>query len=158
MDLIWSPFSADMELRSASRELAGVAVPYNERGAVLAERIAPGAFGGLSRRSVSLTHDHDFLRMVAMAPGGMELVDDADKMQVRATIPETDLGDELIARIASGELTGLSVGWRSSTAEYRMIDNLSELIKADLFTVGVVREAEYRTDVEMRSRRVRWLL
>ena len=99
------------ECRAEGREIRGLGLPYGEVSPTHRERFLAG--GGSVSEHVLLDLDHDRLRAVAWRGAGLDVVDDARGLMVRATAPHTPAGDAALAGIASGERSGLSVEFRA---------------------------------------------
>ena len=140
-----------VELRQeGGRLLSGRAVVYGDVARVPwgQERIEPGAFAPIG--DVLLNDMHQ--RAVPLARtggGGLELIDSAEALEVRATLPETRAANDVLELVKAGILRGLSVEFRGAVA--RMDGNVRIITRATLGAVGVVDSPAYpKSEVEAR--------
>ena len=80
-------------------------LPWNEN-----EKFERGAFGDLSGVDILLNLQHDRARPLVRTGGaGLELIDSAGALELRATMPNTTNGNDALELVRTGVLKGLSV-------------------------------------------------
>ena len=133
-----------VDLRHEGRVLSGVAVHYGSEARILGfrERFQPGAFGEVSGLDVILNRQHDRrMPLARTGGGGLDLLDSAQRLEVRAELPATRDADDVLALIQAGVLRGLSLEFRASKERWN--GSLRTIESAKLFAVGVVDRAAY---------------
>lgn len=140
------------ELRAASdgRRLEGVAVRYGDTARLPwgRERIEVGAFAPLGDVILNASHDRA-APLARTGGGGLELMDAADSLTVRAELPATRAADDVLALVRGGVMRGLSVEFRA-VAE-RMESGVRVIERAALSGVAVVDTPAYpASEVEAR--------
>ena len=133
-----------VELRHEGRTLSGVAVHYGSEARILGfrEQFQPGAFGDVSGLDVILNRQHDRrMPLARTGGGGLDLLDSAQRLEVRAELPATRDADDVLALIQAGVLRGLSLEFRASKERWN--GSLRTIEKAKLFAVGVVDRPAY---------------
>ena len=140
-----------IEIRQeGGRVLSGRAVVYGDVARVPwgQERIEAGAFSPIG--DVLLNDMHQ--RAVPLARtggGGLELIDSAESLEVRATLPDTRVADDVLELVKTGVLRGLSVEFRA-VAE-RIEGGVRVIERAKLGGIGVVDTPAYpASEVEAR--------
>ena len=128
------------ELRHGEgRQIAGVAMRY-ETVATLPwgrEMFRPGAFAPLGNADVILNSSHKRDAPLARTGGGgLELLDDEEKLEIRAQLPQTSLADDVLALVRANVMKGLSIEFRAITE--RVENNIRIVAKAELTGIGVV--------------------
>lgn len=138
------------------RTLSGVAIVYGDVAAFPwgRERIEAGAFQPLG--DVVLNFQHDRGRPLARTGGGgLEVMDDTGKMEIRATLPETQESDDVLELVRQSIVRGLSVEFVADRETFEGND-LRIIEKATLYAVAVVDEPAYsRSEVEARRQATR---
>ena len=142
------------ELRAEGRTLTGVAMRYGDAARVyvpryqrvLTERIQPGAFAPIG--DVILDIAHNPARPVMRTPA-LELRDSGELLELRAEIPHTPTGDELVEGLESGLLRGLSVDM--VVTEDDIAGDVRTVQRAQLGGIAVVPRPAYdSTSAELR--------
>lgn len=128
-----------VEIRSvdtATREITGVAVPYNQVTDIdgYKERFEPGAFG--SPEHVKLFYGHS--EPIGLVTKG---ADTDEGYEITARISETERGNEIYTLMRDGVLNRFSVGF--VPIEHRMDKDVLVRTKADLKEVSVVAFPAY---------------
>ena len=133
------------ELRVAGRTLTGRAMVYGTMSEEHRERFAPGAFAPVPAVPLLLQHDRS---MVIVEPGGFDLVDTEQALEVRAELPPKAAALQLVK---GGALTGFSVKFRP---RHETRDgNIRVVEKAELVEVSVVDQPSYpASTAEVRRR------
>ena len=133
------------ELRVAGRTLTGRAMVYGTMSEEHRERFAPGAFAPVPAVPLLLQHDRS---MVIVEPGGFDLVDTEQALEVRAELPPKAAALQLVR---GGALTGFSVKFRP---RHETRDgNIRVVEKAELVEVSVVDQPSYpASTAEVRRR------
>ena len=132
------------EVRREGRVLEGKAITYGDVARVgsRAERFVPGAFGDVSKLDVILNAQHDRSAPLARTGGGgLELVDSAAALSVRATLPETRVADDILTLVESRVLRGFSIEFLAQRE--RQVGGTRELLAARLINIGVVDRPAY---------------
>ena len=145
-------YNSGLELRAEGRTLIGPAVTYGEQSPSHRERFEPGAFNlddGVTRY---LNLEHDRAIVIAHTEGGgLELVDGAEALEVRATLPRIPAADGALDAVRSGTLKGFSIEF--TALEERQDNDVRVLSKAALAGVGLVRQPSYLGSLaEVRAR------
>lgn len=126
-----------------SRVLEGTVLVYGDQaiGNFGPERFTPGAFGDVSKLDVVLDVQHVRGRPIARTPDTLQLIDSATDLKLKAIIPETRDGDDVLTLVKNRILQGLSVRFipvrQHREGETRIIT------KAILESVGVVDKPSY---------------
>ena len=144
------------EIRAAdadSRVLVGTVLSYGDvaviRGGVR-ERFEPRAFEG-RMADVILDVLHDRGRPIARTGSGLELLDSAAALELRADLPPSAAGTEALQLVRAGILRGLSVKFRA--IREAMVAGERVIRTAQLLAVGIVDRPAYpRSTVEARRR------
>ena len=142
------------ELRAApdGRTLEGVAVRYGDTARLPwgRERIEAGAFGDVARADVILNASHERAAPLARTGGGgLVLADGPDALTIRATLPATRMGDDVLALVHAKVMRGLSIEFRP-IAE-RIEAGVRVIERAVLSGIGVVDSPAYpASEVEAR--------
>ena len=136
-----------LEYRAAAGQVEGVAVQYNDAaeipgpgGAVMLERIRPGAF---EIADVVANIQHDRQRPLARYPdGGLDLKDTPEALRASLSLPDTQDGRDARVLLDRGVLRGLSVEMRVLDDDF---DGRTRTIKrAVLGGLGIVDRPAYR--------------
>ncbi|MYG26748.1 MAG: hypothetical protein F4213_12115 [Boseongicola sp. SB0677_bin_26] len=140
------------ECRAEGRTLIGPAIRYDDVSRTFRERFLPGAFDLDSKtRYLDLRHN----KLMAMAwtnGGGLELVDSAEMLMVKATLPDIPVANLALRELAAGRLTGFSIDFvplkRTKDAA-----GLRTVHRAELNGVGLVDKPSYpQSTVEVRAK------
>jgi HK97 family phage prohead protease len=185
-------FSVDAELRAASdgKTITGYAARYNtlsmpmpvseDRKMMFRERIAPGAFRAAvdSNQDVTMLVQHDPDKLLGRtASGTLQLKEDSRGLQVRCSMPDTQLGHDTHEMIKRGDLNacsfGFALGKRDDEWSEEEIEDEEDLFGADdedkkqkrskqavrtirnvskLYDVSVVTRAAYPTGTCVQAR------
>ena len=108
-------YAADLRLADDGRTLEGVLVSYGDTAAIgtYRERIRAGAFSPVPA-NIRLNRQHN--REAAFAMAG--LTDSASTLALRAVVPSTRVGDDVLTLIREGVLGGLSIEMRVTRDEW----------------------------------------
>ena len=133
------------ELRVAGLTLTGRAMVYGAMSEEHRERFVAGAFSPVPAVPLLLQHDP---RMVIMEPGGFDLIDTAQALEVRAELPPKSAALSLTRR---GACSGFSVRFRprqeSRDGDIRVVE------RAELLEVSLVDRPSYdASTAEVRRR------
>ena len=105
-----------------------------------------------------LNFQHDRGRPLARTGGGgLEVMDDTGKMEIRATLPETQESDDVLELVRQSIVRGLSVEFVADRETFEGND-LRIIEKATLYAVAVVDEPAYsesEVSTRMKATRVR---
>lgn len=139
-----------VELRQdGERRLSGVAVRYGDTARLPwgRERIEAGAFAPVG--DVILNAQHERAAPLARTGAGLELMDTADALTIRADLPATRAADDVLELVRSGVLRGLSIEFRA-IAE-RIEAGVRVIERAMLSGIAVVDSPAYpQSEVEAR--------
>lgn len=139
--------------------ISGVAVPYQVPTTHQGQRelVAKGAFHGtLSNPSkdVRVYTDHRYSvdsLLASRKSGTVKLTDSPEGLRYEAQLPDTERSKHLLALADQGAL-GASIGFRTDTSTYEMVDGVRHWKAIDLREVSVVAQPAYsQTSVERRS-------
>ena len=145
------------ELQEATgRRLSGTAVRYGDTAVLpsgMRERFQPQAFGDVSGVDAILSRQHDRgIPLARTGGGGLELIDSAIELRVRAVLPDTADASDTLALIRAGVLRGLSIEFRATRERFEGSTRIIE--RATLAGVSVVDSGAYpQSTVEARQRR-----
>jgi uncharacterized protein len=152
---------AGTELRvAAGRRLEGYAARFDSPALInnqFTETIKPGAFRSTLLApgcDVLALLDHDVTRLLARtASGTLRLAEDARGLRFDLDVPQTTLGNDVLALAARGDLGGMSFGFRPTDEAWPTRDR-RELRSVDLVEVSVVQAfpAYAGTSVAARAR------
>ena len=150
---------AAIELRAVSgRRLAGLAAVYNTPAKIgsFTETIRAGAF----RASLAAGHDilalldHDPTKLLGRsASGTLRLSDTSRGLAFELDVPDTGLGNDLLAMAERGDVGGMSFGFHVTDQAWPKPDT-RELRGIDLREISVVQAfpAYSGTEIAIRSR------
>lgn len=145
-----------LEIRAQGRKLQGFAATYSGEAKIgrTIETIAPGAFAEtLSRgRDVLALVDHDPGRLLARTRSGtLRLKEERQGLAFELDLPDTQLGRDVLALAARGDLGGMSFGFHA--LDERFDGNRRELRKVELVEISVVQAfpAYSDTSINLRS-------
>ena len=138
-----------VELRAEGRNLSGVVMPYGTVAPTFKEKFLPGSL--LVQSVVPLNLAHKDLAVVAFTGGGkLELRDTPEALLMECEVPETPPGDMALDMLQQGQITGLSVEFRS--VQETKEGDLRVIERATLLGIGLVRTPAYpQSKVEVRS-------
>ena len=133
------------------RVLVGLALPFESE-----TEISPGQFEKFSRNSVRtsgeslLTINHESGRVLAREPDSLKFESRNDGLYIRAQIPKTSEGDDILELVRTKTLRALSIDFQS-LAE-RQVGPLRVIDSALISGVSVVSRAAYpQTTLEARA-------
>ena len=110
------------------------------------EKFLPGSFAPIENLDVILNFAHRREQPIARTKGGGLILEDSEKaLLLRAELPKTSIGDDVLALVRSSVLRGLSVEF--SAIKERMVSGVREISKAVLHAIGVVDSGAYRMSV-----------
>ena len=120
------------------------------------ERIAPGAFEAtLAEDDIrALINHRDEYVLGRNRAGTLRLAEDDEGLSVRIEPPETSYARDLVASIERGDISGMSIGFRTITDEWNMEDGepVRTLKAVRLYDVSPVTFPAYpATDVALRA-------
>ena len=124
--------------------LTGVVVRYGDQARLPwgTERFQAGAFGDLAAVDATLNVLHDRARPLARTGGaGLELLDGADALELRAQLPETREAEDVVRLIKAGVLRGLSLEFAAEAD--RMEGGTRIVERARVLGVAVVDRPAY---------------
>ena len=140
------------ELRAEpdGRKLSGTAIRYGDVATFPwgKERIEPGAFAPVGDVILNASHERAS-PLARTGGGGLEVMDTAEALTVRADLPATRAADDVLALVRAGVMRGLSIEFMA--AAERAEDNVRVIERAALFSVAVVDTPAYpKSEVEAR--------
>ncbi|WP_338804354.1 HK97 family phage prohead protease [Xenorhabdus griffiniae] len=115
----------DFEIRTASlsandKKLTGYVIKWNSRSQVLwdefVEQFAPNAFSASLAASadVRALYEHDHMNLLGRTTSGtLQLAEDATGLRFELTLPDTQLGRDVLALVERGDISGMSFGFRA---------------------------------------------
>ena len=120
------------------------------------ERVAPGAFAvTLAEDDIrALINHRDEYVLGRNRAGTLRLAEDDEGLSVRIEPPETSYARDLVASIERGDISGMSIGFRTITDEWRLEDGepVRTLKAVRLYDVSPVTFPAYAaTDVALRA-------
>lgn len=134
-----------------TREIAGVVLSYGNE-AVLPwgrERFEPGSVEWSD--STMLTLQHDRAKPLARVGAGLVLEDSENALTMRANMPRTSLGEDVLTLVRDGVLRGLSLEFVASRT--RNDGRVAVIEKARMTGLSVVDVPAYSESVIQRERR-----
>ena len=134
------------EIRLEGRVLSGVALKYGDTAKLpwARERIDPGAFGDLSRADVILNSMHNrAIPLARTGGGGLELIDTAESLQIRASLPETTACNDVLSLVRAKVLRGLSIEFRADKEAWTQSEKLRTIMRARLMAIAIVDQPAY---------------
>jgi HK97 family phage prohead protease len=151
-------YRAGVEIRVAGRKLAGYAATFGTPAQIgsFRETIIAGAFRATlaTRSDVVALVDHDATRLLARtASGTLRLVEDARGLQFELDLPQTQLGNDMLALAERRDLGGMSIGFRATDEAWPSRD-VRELHTVELMEVSIAQAwpAYAGTEIMLRSR------
>ena len=147
----------EFEVRTAGlavsdNALTGYAVRWNSPSALLFgkfyETFAPGAFSeSLSAGAdVRALYEHDAARLLGRtASGSLVLHEDDTGLRFELTPPETQLGQDVLALVRRGDITGMSFGFRTVLDDWQIDETPYKrtVFKAELNEITVTATPAY---------------
>ena len=120
------------------------------------ERIAPGAFAAtLAEDDIRALINHSSNAVLGRnVAGTLQLAEDRDGLSVRIEPPDTGYARDLVTSIRRGDVSGMSIGFRTLSDEWNMEDGepVRTLKAVRLYDVSPVTFPAYpQTDVGLRS-------
>lgn len=150
--------SAPIEVRDNSRTVAGYAAVFNsiaDIGGAFREQIAPGAFAKAIDGDVRALFDHDTSSVLGRTKAGtLRLNEDSRGLAVEIDLPDTQVGRDLTASMARGDIDGMSFGFRVTKQDWDESGDvpLRTIRELELLEVSVVTFPAYAdTEVALRS-------
>lgn len=151
-------YRAAIELRAgADRSLQGYAAIFNSTADIgrFTETIAPGAFKTTlkARTDILALVDHDASKLLARTKSGtLSLSEDTKGLAFELSVPNTTLGNDVLAMAERGDIGGASFSFRAIDEDWT--GNHRTLKQVDLFEISVVQAfpAYVDTAVYARSR------
>ena len=141
-----------LELRLEGRRISGTVIVYGESSQPggFTERFLPGSLKYMPKEvMLNVMHNRDI--PIGRYPNTMEIIDTEERMEMRATLPKTTDGDNALALIQSGILSGLSIGFESLEEEW---DGDIRIVKAAyLDHIAVVDKPAYKNSSVVTRRR-----
>lgn len=148
-----------LEFRVKGRLLEGYAAVFGQNAEIggFTERIARGAFSKslTSRADILGLVDHDAGRILARTRSGtLRLKEDGFGLAFEIDVPDTTLGNDVLALAKRGDLGGMSFGFRAAQNGETWVGKMRELRSVDLVEVSVVGSfpAYSGTTVQARAR------
>jgi Escherichia/Staphylococcus phage prohead protease len=138
-------YLADLEVRTDSRQIVGVAVPYDVQ-------IRVGEYLETFRRGAFRDSDPTRSPLTAMHPANaeqlpigisVELVDDDIGLRGVWQVSRTQLGDEVLELVRDGAVSGLSIGFVPGEDRWSKDRKSVERLTALLDHVAIVRTPAY---------------
>lgn len=124
----------------------------------LVERIERGAFARaiVEGHDVRALFNHDANQVLGRVPDTLSLVEDAIGLRYTIVLPDTQLGRDLAALVARGDITGSSFSFMvRAKRDDKLVDGTRvwTLLDVDLYDVGPVTFPAYEaTTAETRAR------
>ncbi|WP_374385115.1 HK97 family phage prohead protease [Dongia sp.] len=105
------------EMRAAGRRLTGYAARFHAEARIanFIEVIKPGAFADTLRSNGDILAlvDHDTSKVLGRTRSGtLKLIEDARGLEFDLSLPDTQLGRDMLALAERGDLGGMSFGFR----------------------------------------------
>jgi HK97 family phage prohead protease len=123
------------------------------------EQFLPGAFTSSLQdpeNNIIATVDHDPGKLLATTKAGtLKLEDRGDGLYMTCEKRNTSWANDLYEMIKSGDITGMSFGFRAQTESYGRVDGMSTrtISKAEIKEVSFVFNPQYPdSEAEVRSR------
>lgn len=108
------------ELSASNRKLVGYAVRWNSLSEVIwdefREQFSPGAFKDslASGTDVRALYEHNYTQLLGRTKSGtLVLAEDDIGLRFELTPPNTQLGNDVLALVERGDLSGMSFGFRA---------------------------------------------
>lgn len=133
-----------VELRAAGgRKLEGYAATFHTEARIgrFREIIRPGAFRAslLAGKDVLALVDHQPGQLLARTSAStLRLSEDAKGLKFEIDVPQTTLGNDILALAESRNLGGMSFGFRATEERWQKAD-VRELLAVELLEISVVQ-------------------
>ncbi|MFV9414702.1 HK97 family phage prohead protease [Klebsiella oxytoca] len=108
------------ELTASDKKLVGYAVRWNSLSEIIwdefREQFAPGAFKDslASGSDVRALYEHNYTQLLGRTKSGtLVLSEDDTGLRFELTLPNTQLGNDVLALVERGDLSGMSFGFRA---------------------------------------------
>lgn len=151
------------ELRAGGdgRTLSGIAVAYNALSETIytghrdfRERILPGAFAGTleRRRDVRCLYSHNGDNLLGRTSSGTLALEDGQRgLAFSLSVPNTQIGNDVLELVKRGDLRGMSFAFNKVTDRWTSAGE-REVIAATLHEISVVGAPAYpQTSVQARA-------
>jgi len=132
-----------IEVRTNGRKLEGYAAIFGAEAKIdgsFVETISPGAFRNsiAGNNDILALVDHDPAKLLARtASGTLRLAEDSRGLAFDLDVPDTQVGKDILALAARGDLGGMSFGF--NVLEDKIIGEKRELLSVDLIEISVVQ-------------------
>lgn len=150
---------AAQDVRASGRKLTGYVARFNSEARIgsFTEVIQRGAFRASldSGADILALADHDPKAVLGRTrTGTLELREDAEGLAFTLTLPDTQVGRDLIALAERGDLGGCSFGFTVTPDGERWDGNRRELRSVELHEISIVQSwpAYANTEVHLRSK------
>ena len=133
-----------VEVRAQGNILEGTCITYGEITKIgpTRERFMAGAFGDLSSADICLNVHHDRARPLTRSGSGLVLIDSLERLEMKATLPQTREAEDARILVENGVLRGLSIEF-ASRRESVVDRNIRQISKAVLLGLGIVPYPQY---------------
>lgn len=148
--------SCGVELRAAGRRLEGYAAVFASPAKIggFTESINTGAFTRtlVGNTDILALVDHDSTRLIGRTKSGtLRLAQDTRGLHFDLDVPQTQLGNDLLALAERGDLGGMSFGFRSKDDQWP--DPETRILRdVDLFEISVVQAFPAYGDTSIAAR------
>jgi HK97 family phage prohead protease len=145
MTILTRSYLADLEVRGDSRQIVGIAVPYNVQIRVgdYFEVFRPGAFRDSDPALVPLTAMHPTSAEQLPIGNTVELADSADGLRGVWHVSNTAWGNDVLELVRDGAVSGLSVGFIPIDDRWSKDRSSVERLSALLDHTAIVRRPAY---------------
>ena len=139
----------DLRAESDSREIYGLLVPYDTEtlvGGLFREVAMRGVFGNIEQLDTFMTRQHKRELTLGRTGRNVTLLDTSAGLQMRASMPNTPLGEDTLHLVRDGILTGLSVEWLVKRERWQPGKvPVRTILESGLRHFSVVDSPEYET-------------
>jgi len=148
--------AAVLEIRAAGRRLTGVAAPFGVEARIgnVTEVISAGAFAATisDGHDVLALSDHDAGKLLGRTRSGSLRLSESERgLQFEIDLPNTTLGNDVLELAATGELGGVSIGFRAKDEHWT--GQRRELRSVELAEISIISGfSAYPTEVSVRNR------
>lgn len=153
------------ELRAdkESRKLTGIVITYRQIAELgyFKEQFEPGAFNrylGTAGATTRALFEHDHRQLLGSTPNKtLKLIDSSEALRFELDVVDTSYGDDVLQLVRSGEIRGMSFGFRVIEDKQRIERNdagvLRTVLEAELPEITVTSIPAYKdaTSVSARS-------